>query len=261
MNSFLQTLYRWFQLLNLDVVLGAVGWHIAFLRFPEGQTPTWHLSTLVLSLSLWSIYVLDRLLDVYQGERDTPRHQFHLKYQFNLSLGILAALCVAASAVFFLPLSVIWLGTSLFIAMVFYFLGIHRWKKRRTILKQWAIPLIYGVAVAGTAWAQVPVITLSMWIIGGQWLLVLYQNMRLFYYFENTPTAAPPRWNRWIGTAQLFTWILLFGGTLSYGAGISFLITCVSLAYAAMPTFSGIRPVFRGWVDGALLAGWLSLLI
>lgn len=259
MNSYFLRSYRWFQLLSLDVVLGAVGWHLTFLRFPEGEHRAIFTSPVVLALSIWIIYVIDRLLDTYRGQRSSARHQFHYDYQFNLVLGIFAAGSIAFCLVFFLPTPVIQLGIVLFLAVLVYFLIIHRWNKRSYRLKQWAIPLAFGGAVLGTAWVQLPVIALSMWVVSVQWLLVLSQNLRLFQYFESdSPT--PPTWIRWVAVGQLFAWIILFGGTLSYTAGVSALLTGVSLVYALLPAFPRIRPVFRGWVDGVLLAGWLSFL-
>jgi len=255
----LQKFYSGFQFLNLDVVLGAVGWHLAFLRFPDGRSEPWQVSVFILALLIWVIYVLDRILDTYRGQIDTPRHQFHARHEFNLMVGSTATLLVSLVLVFFLPKPVLLLGIGLLLAVICYFYIIHRLKKRPKNLKLGFIPMVYGLAVIGTAWVQLPSLTLSMWLIGAQWFLILVQNMRLFQYFEKESLAArTPPIVRWIGVMQAFVHVLLFGGQTTFPAWISLLLTLVSVLYSLLPTLPKASTSYRRWIDGLLLTGWLA---
>ena len=67
--------WLWPNLLSLDAPLVAVLWQTLFLRCL--RAPVRWLPALLLFLTVWLIYVADRLLDARNGAVTTPRHQFY----------------------------------------------------------------------------------------------------------------------------------------------------------------------------------------
>ena len=86
------------NLLSLDAPLVALAWlHVFSKTWRLGIHPAFAYVTL--GLVVWSIYVVDRLLDASilssQPERLEPRHRFHQKYRRWLIAGVVVAMLVA----------------------------------------------------------------------------------------------------------------------------------------------------------------------
>lgn len=91
-----ERLYKVFNLLNLDVVLGAVVSALYFAKLFDTKVNVFGIITL--GLTVWLIYTADRLLDVKRMTTipTTERHKFHQKnYSTLLVILVIVTLLVA----------------------------------------------------------------------------------------------------------------------------------------------------------------------
>lgn len=112
------------NLLSIDAPLVAVAWMWMLaqaLRVEYIPMTVWW----VLPLSIWCVYVLDRLIDNW-GNKDvrasSPRHRFHWRWRWPLLLGSVsaAALCMY-EALYVLPRAIFSAGLVLMVLCGFYF--------------------------------------------------------------------------------------------------------------------------------------------
>ena len=86
--------WLWPNLLSLDAPLVAVAWLFMFASAWRVDFHPWQ-AYMVLGLTVWIIYVVDRLLDVRMRHSDDPtlgrRHFFHAKHWRKFSVGVIAA--------------------------------------------------------------------------------------------------------------------------------------------------------------------------
>jgi len=117
-------LWLWPNLLSLDAPLVAAVWLWMFAKtwrvvsFPN--TIYWLVVVMV-----WLIYVLDRLLDSrvagHALSNQTPRHQFHARFQKVLWFGVVVAGLAAIGLLLSLPTGLWSHGAFVLIFVVFYF--------------------------------------------------------------------------------------------------------------------------------------------
>jgi hypothetical protein len=176
---------RIFHLLSLNVVLGAVLCNIMFWKLPFGNIHTEKLPVIVLGLSVWLIYILDRLMDNKKATLIlTERHIFHQTYSSILWKIVLMIFFVCSILIFFLPLSIIKIGTLTSLLTAIYLSIIHRTNQESNtyFLKEPITALLYTIGVWGTTINNVH---LGIFIkVGILFLLVTFQNLLLFSLFE-----------------------------------------------------------------------------
>jgi hypothetical protein len=124
--------WLWPNLLSLDAPLVAVAWLFMFSRAWRVDFHPWH-AYAALGLTVWIIYVADRLLDVRMSESDDPslglRHKFHAKYWKWFVAGV-----VLASA------AVLWLAFKRLPGVV-----IGHWSPENGLKIGYSIPIIFLV--------------------------------------------------------------------------------------------------------------------
>ncbi|MEM1084536.1 MAG: hypothetical protein AAGI48_10515 [Verrucomicrobiota bacterium] len=103
-------IWLWPNLLSLDAPLVAVAWLYMFARAWRVDFHPWH-AYVALGLTVWLIYVADRLLDVRMKDADDPslgrRHDFHARHQKKFLIGMaVASSIVLWIALEFLPFEV-----------------------------------------------------------------------------------------------------------------------------------------------------------
>lgn len=177
--------------LSLDVVAGAVICHWAFAKLPDGTGQPNEVVLAVLAAVTWLIYIFDRLLDVRGFSSSTSiskRHQFHATHQYNLQIFGVGLFLLSVVLVFYLPVTVIKLGGILGIFLAIYFWLLHKFfvdKLHFRAVKEPVTAFSYTVAVVGTAFATMPSVNLSGWILAFNFLLIAFQNLLIFSYFES----------------------------------------------------------------------------
>lgn len=113
--------YRTLQYLSIDIVLGAVIL-LHFFSKPFGISVEWP-SYVSLASAVWLIYTIDHLKDARaSADPKRGRYLFHLRYARTLKLSIVLVTSVAGVCLFFLPTSILFLGSILGALCLLYLL-------------------------------------------------------------------------------------------------------------------------------------------
>ncbi len=190
-------LWEWPHLLSLDAPLVALGWQLWWARW-TGVSLGWAHHA-VLGLSVWLIYLADRLADslvLFRGNREaahvSSRHHFSRRHRW--ALGALVVTVVATLVVLAplgLPVRDFRAGLGLLALQAGYFFAIH-FRGHRRILERmpWLKEAWVGASFAlGTAWfpgcalTQVPTFALGAVLTG--FGLVCFLNCALISDWEN----------------------------------------------------------------------------
>lgn len=183
-------IYRFLNLLSIDVVLGAVCSALFFASiFNVSIHPQGLLS---LALTVWIVYTIDHLLDARKviGRASTDRHQFHQRHYCMLVPCVGAAMLLDALIVFFIRRPVLEGGVVLFAGVAVYLL-VQQYTK---ILKEIFIAIMYtmGVLLPSVMVTRVPYHTWP-WVLLTQFFLLALTNLLLFSWFDHELDARDKR--------------------------------------------------------------------
>lgn len=175
------------RLLNLDVALGAVLSAWAAWKLPDGHSRPMVGALLILGVTVWLIYTLDRLLDIRKPDQPaTPRHAFHNRHQRVLWRVVAGAGVVVLGLVYLLPPGVVLFGLKLLALVAIYLLVVSRLPQNSPW--QYAKEPITALAYTAGVWGPVLVThppanwvdyTLCLMFSG-----VVVQNLLLFSLYE-----------------------------------------------------------------------------
>ena len=145
--------------LSLDAPLVAVLWQGLFAT-SFGVSLVWY-HPVILGLSVWLVYVADRLLDAGKLDLSQPhtfRHVLHAKHRRVFAAAwMLAFGTVGVLALRLLNPREILLGTGVAAAVLAYAAGIHLTNKKRPVFtKELQVGLVFGAGVTLSVWAQAP---------------------------------------------------------------------------------------------------------
>jgi len=173
--------YRTFNLLSLDVALGAVI-SAAFLGrilrvhiLPQGY--------ILLGIIVWLIYTADHLLDAWSMHEDaiSERHRFHQKNFIIILLAFLAAGVVALGLMFLIRIQLITAGIVFGIFVITYLL-VNRWLK---YFKELTGSLLYTGGVMLPSWSlQSESLKTGQITLIGIFSLIVFSNMLIFARFS-----------------------------------------------------------------------------
>lgn len=260
--------WLWPNLLSLDAPLVAVLWQ-GFLayRFELPVRAAWHV---VLGLTVWAIYLLDRLLDARKPrEFDEPaRHRFYRRHWNGM-----AALCgvvLAADAIATLR----WLrpamlhGGSIALAgVLLYMAAFHLPAKSGRLPKEIAGAVLFTAGTFLTAWMTLPCPRLA-WAALAFFILCLANMIAIetWEWRELPKTEATPQHvlTLWLGRTYLL-WVPL-AVILCVVAGRNDWYASIALSAGACAVlFGASRHVSlearRALVDGVLLSPVLFLIL
>ena len=152
------------HLTSLDAPTVALVWSLAFAWCSNLHLRPWTVA--LLALTTWSIYVVDRLLDVRAAMGKSsrrglrPRHTFHwLHRNIMLPLALFAACIAAAILLAFLPSIIRERGSVMAIAAFTYLSGVHLGPKARSSTSwhpHWFPNKEFCVAILFTAGCALP---------------------------------------------------------------------------------------------------------
>jgi len=163
-------LHLW-HLTSLDAPTVAVVWTLAFAHAVQVNLPLW--LPVVLALVAWSMYIGDRLMDVYGEKRRgglsrinslRPRHHFHWQHrQILLPVAIGSAAIAAALVLHSMPVAARERNSLLAAAALAYFGGVHSpWRARSVRLKlplrlpkELLVGILFTLACAVPAWSRI----------------------------------------------------------------------------------------------------------
>lgn len=177
--------YKYINYLSIDVAIGAVISSAFMGRLLGAEINA--IVCLTLGLVTWSIYTFDHLLDAKKGEvlARLPRHNFHLKHFNLLSILLLSALSIVLVLLFFLPIRVILIGTSLGLIVILYFISINflHWKK--VYHKEITVALVYfsGIMVGPLSSPTINLETTKWFFLPGFFILILL-NLLIFSMYD-----------------------------------------------------------------------------
>ncbi len=147
-------LWLWPNLLSLDAPLVAVVWQdfIARAYALPLRTP----ARLVLALTVWAIYLGDRLLDVRRPAvaMEAPRHQFYRRHRAGamVLLALVLAADLGVTAVAVRP-AIVYAGLFALAAVLAY-LVLFAWMGVRAVPKEAAVAVLFAAGTFVAAWTR-----------------------------------------------------------------------------------------------------------
>ncbi len=167
------------------MVLGAIVCNIMFWKL--NKIPSEHSSAVViiLGLSVWIIYVLDRLLDNQKLDFNlTERHIFHQENAKILWYFLELLVIICFIILFYLPISIIIFGVLISSLTGIYLFIISKISTKNNFqhYKEPITAFVYVSAVFGTTVLHNPQI--PSLLIGFIFLLIVFQNLLLFSLSE-----------------------------------------------------------------------------
>jgi len=183
-------IYRFFNLLSIDVALGAVCSAVFFAGIFNVTIYTQGL--LSLGLTVWVVYTTDHLLDARKviGNASTERHQFHQRYHRILIPCVIVAVLTDTVIVSFIRRPVLGGGVVL-IAVVGIYLLVQQYTK---IFKEIFVAGMYtiGILLPSIMVTRVPYHAWP-WVLLLQFFLLALTNLLLFSWFDHEFDARDKR--------------------------------------------------------------------
>lgn len=173
--------YRFLNMISVDVAVGAVVCAMFFAHIFRTQ-PTLA-GLLSLGISVWIIYSVDHLLDVYGLGKDasTRRHRLHQQKFITMSLVLALAGIVNAVLILYLRKPVLIWGLCL-AAMVFVYLMFHKYINP---FKELLVSLLYSGGVMLPALSlHAGSVSLSEKLLVATFVITALINLVLFSWFE-----------------------------------------------------------------------------
>lgn len=178
----ISNLYKIFQALSLDIVLGAVLFSYAISLY--FLSPVSYSALACLSIAVWLIYTIDHLLDAKKtiGKPSTFRHQFHKQYRKPLVVTAVLLLMTGVVIAYFLPRIVLYNGLVGMLLTGIYFLLLQRnsfWQKEVCI----ATGYTWGICLAPVCinWGRLSLVQL---VLIPQVFLLVFANLLIFSWFD-----------------------------------------------------------------------------
>lgn len=146
----------WLNLLSLDAPLVAVVWQVWFSQCTS--TPISWYAVGALALTVWFIYVSDRLMDALPGGslHPAPRHLFYRRHWLLFACLATAGLFALGSLCAHIQAVVLRNGLYLFSGVAIYFSGIHFVPliDKRHWPKEMAVGLIFALGTCLDVWTR-----------------------------------------------------------------------------------------------------------
>ncbi len=259
-------LWLWPNLLSLDAPLVAVLWQ-GFLAY-RFAIPLRPAGRLVLGLTVWAIYLADRLLDARKPlvQPEPARHRYYRRH-WNVMAALLAVVAAsdAAIAMLWLRPAILRDGLIPLVGVLLYLAVVHFAGKRVAVPKEIAAALLFTGGTFVAAWAALPCPQLA-WAAGAFFVLCLANMIAIEAWEAREPPLHPPLHpvTRWLARTYL-VWVpaavivcALLGRNAWYES------IAVSAAACALLYWIGRRlslEARRVLVDGVLLSPMLFLLI
>lgn len=257
--------WLWPNLLSLDAPLVAVLWQ-GFLahRFSVPLMPA---GRLVLALTVWSIYLLDRLLDARRPRpaEEPARHRFCRRH--SKLMAALLALALALDGL----IAIVWLrsavlrdGLITIAGVLVYLATFHMAGQSAKIPKEIAAAILFTAGTFLTAWATLPCPGLA-WAAVAFFILCLANIVAIeAWEWRELRATLPHPLTRWLARNYLF-WVPL-AVVLCAAVGRNQWYTSIALSAGACALlfWLGRRlslEARRALVDGVLLSPLLFLLL
>jgi len=237
--------YRYFNLLSLDVAVGAAVSALFLTRVFEVDVRFQGL--LCLGLTVWLIYTMDHLVDArkLKSKAATERHRFHQENFKGILLMAIAIVLTILPLLFFIYKAVLGWGLGLATLVIIYFIV----QRRLSFLKEFLGAVLYTVGV------MLPVVALSELSINSLLsvpVILFFNtaliNLVLFSWFDrdkdkldNHPSLVTSLGDKVSKTILYFLFavqVALFIYAVDSGLSISMLIVFAAMYLVLLLTFA-----------------------
>ncbi len=236
--------------LSLDVVAGAVITHIIASRLPDGHGNISWVSTLLVGIAVFMIYVVDRLLDNRKSDHSpTPRHDFHVKNESWLTKTLLGLGLISLVLLFWLPSKVLWFGIGL-ASLVGLYLGFaFRISSKHTaqVFKEPLVAIVYTAGIWGPAILTETHLSWESPVLMGLYGLLAFQNLLLFSWFESLELDE--------GFSLAIAW-----GTETVSSVLNWLLGLIAAGALAVIIFTTYRYCVRAAIVVVVMSGCMHVL-
>ena len=182
------------NLCSLDAVTVGLAWQAVFTMQFCNRYPTWA-ESLIIGLSIWLAYTVDRILDSRRLQTDKPhtfRHKFHHQFRQQLSIIWILALAIDATLIIlFADGAQLQWGLGCLTLVILYIAGIQlgHWKLR--LPKEIQAGFLFAFGITLTCWAtlaepSIYPLLLSTILVG----FLFSINCATFAYWERRFDAA-----------------------------------------------------------------------
>lgn len=248
------------NVLSLDAPLVAVAWQALLAEW--SGTPLRAVARVILFLTVWLIYIVDRLLDARRPARaaEPERHQFYRQHRFGACVAAAMILVTDATLILFeLHPAVFRTGLLALAGVSLYFLALHGMTphaKMPLFPKEAAVALLFMAGTFLVAFTRTAAPVLSLLPAAASFFLLCLANLVAIEFGEGATGLRLGRWYLGWVPALAFLWPVLWPGQWSYAIALS--AAALSVIYALGSRVSS--PARRVLVDAVLLVPPLLLL-
>lgn len=174
--------FKTIHFLSLDVVIGACLFQCLLTSiFLDHQIPP-PAVTISLAIVVWTVYLLDRLIDIQKPVIKSPIHDFHLRYTLYIKWIIGFNLIFLFFLIKYLPNYLIKGGVAIgFIILIYWVLLILRFFERIKYVKELATACIYTAGISLYIAMNIKEFSfLSFALLVILFFLLVFQNLILF---------------------------------------------------------------------------------
>jgi len=258
--------WLWPNVLSLDAPVVALVWQ-AFLA-QRYELPLRLPGRIALFLTVWSIYIADRLLDVRRPAvgAEPARHRFYRRHR-KLAMGLLAALLLAdlAIAVLWLRPAVLLNGLVPLAAVLLYLIALNL--SHRQIAKELVVAFVFTTGTFLVAWTNDSASPVTLLAPAAAFLLLCLANLTGIETWEGEELragSAPPHVTTRALVRAARVWVpLLAAASLVKARDPWYLAITISAAAITGLLYAGRRisaEASRVLVDAAMLAPVFFLL-
>lgn len=269
--------WLWLNLVSLDAPVVAVLWQTLLDKCIHAAPAA--LPSAALALSVWFIYVSDRLLDALRIRSGvtSPRHRFYRRHWRAFIAAAMASLFALGWLCGRLSPELLCSGSVLLGAVVIYFLSVHaaRPPLRKRLPKEFVVGFLFSIGTCLPAWADKPGDSLELVAPALLFAFLCALNCIAIEYWEwyayQPANGAPPhRFTVWVGNhlAMSCVSLMLFsilGYIASSASGHPFylasLVSSAGLFYLAWQNDRIRTEALRVLADAVLLTPAITLAI
>jgi 4-hydroxybenzoate polyprenyltransferase len=179
--SVIERAYRFFNLLSIDIAIGAIACGMYFAWVLHVQVRPYALASL--GITVWIIYTADHLLDAWKVKvrASTERHRFHQDHFRTLVVLLTIAVVIDFTLIFFIKRPVLFAGLYM-IGLVVVYLLFHN---KLTFLKEFFVALLYCVGVLLPSMTVTDVsLEMKHYILFIAFFMLALINLLLFSLFD-----------------------------------------------------------------------------
>jgi hypothetical protein len=258
-------LWLWPNLLSLDAPVVAVLWQ-GFLAY-RFSLPLRPAGRLVLGLTVWAIYLFDRLLDARKPAllHEAARHRYYRRHS-KLMTALLAVVLGADSviALHWLRPAILRDGLIPLAGVLVYLAAFHICGGSIGIPKEVAAAILFTAGTFLTAWATLPCPSLA-WAALAFFMLCLANIVAIeAWEWHELSSAVPHPCTRWLARTYLYWVAVAVAACALLGHNEWYASIALSAGACALLFWFGRRlslEARRALVDGVLLSPLLFLML